>query len=185
MTGVKKRHPRRRKQGLTVRELPDETLVYDSNERRALCLNPSAALVFGLCDGETGLERMAEVVRERLAVADAAPLVEHALRELKDAKLLEPAPVKWTPSLSRRELVKRGLKAALMPAVFSLLAPTALSAGSFISAAACTAMANGPTAAPTCQKAKCGNSGVPQKTCHRDPVAPNGGPGRASPCVCA
>jgi hypothetical protein len=40
------KHPKKRRKGLVVHALPDETLVYDLENDRALCLNRTAALVF-------------------------------------------------------------------------------------------------------------------------------------------
>ncbi|MBV9278705.1 MAG: hypothetical protein JOZ41_01360, partial [Chloroflexi bacterium] len=44
--------PRARKNGLIVRELEDEVLVYDLERHRAHCLNRAAGLVWKHADGE-------------------------------------------------------------------------------------------------------------------------------------
>ena len=38
--------PKARQEQLTVRELPDETVVYDLARHKAHCLNPTAALIW-------------------------------------------------------------------------------------------------------------------------------------------
>ena len=45
--------PAARTSGLVVRELAEETLVYDEERHRAHCLNRTAALVWRHCDGKT------------------------------------------------------------------------------------------------------------------------------------
>ena len=51
-------NPRARRDGLVIRELNGELLVYDLERHRAHCLNPTAALVFKQCDGRTSPARM-------------------------------------------------------------------------------------------------------------------------------
>jgi hypothetical protein len=43
--------PQARTEGLTVRELAEETLVYDKERHKAHCLNRTAACVWKHCDG--------------------------------------------------------------------------------------------------------------------------------------
>ena len=45
--------PHARVNELIVRELPEETLVYDQKHDKAHCLNRAAALVWRHCDGQT------------------------------------------------------------------------------------------------------------------------------------
>jgi hypothetical protein len=42
--------PKARKERLVVKELAQETLVYDENNHKAHCLNPTAALVWKFCE---------------------------------------------------------------------------------------------------------------------------------------
>ena len=60
--------PRARTEGLVVRELPDELLVYDLERHRAHCLNPTAALVFKHCDGRRSVAQIARILRRELDV---------------------------------------------------------------------------------------------------------------------
>ncbi|HEY0004483.1 MAG TPA: hypothetical protein VGB17_06700, partial [Pyrinomonadaceae bacterium] len=53
------RWPLARKEGLVVRELADELLVYDTRRDRAHCLNKTASLVWQRCDGLTSTSEMA------------------------------------------------------------------------------------------------------------------------------
>ncbi len=43
--------PVARHKNLIVKELPDETLIYDLDSDKAHCLNQTAALVWKNCDG--------------------------------------------------------------------------------------------------------------------------------------
>jgi hypothetical protein len=58
---VEKDHlARKRKQGLVIKELPDEVLVYDLDRNKAHCLNHSAAEVWERCDGRTTAASISE-----------------------------------------------------------------------------------------------------------------------------
>jgi hypothetical protein len=120
--------PRARKQGLVLKELPDEMLVYDLEHHRAHCLNRTAALVFKQCDGSKGVGELAEFFRNELGAPADEKLVWLALEQLGRADLLQErlrAPSRVGPH-SRRELIRRmglGL-AALLPLVTSIVAPT-------------------------------------------------------------
>ena len=125
--------PKARSEGLTVESIDNEVLVYDGQATRAHCLNRSAALVWGYCDGETTVAEMAaRLAAETGAPADPA-LVLFALRELAERDLLErtvPAPP--AAALNRRQLLMRlGATAAVMvPVVTSLVAPSSAAAQS-------------------------------------------------------
>ena len=143
--------PCQRPSGLVVRQLPDELLVYDTKSNRALCLNRTAALVFSLCDGKTTEARMAEVLRETLHVEASEAVVSMALDQLANARLLDNKNSRPKGhALPRRQLLRKlGLAAAALPAVFALLAPSALSAASYTLTVSC------PSLAQPCPGFKC------------------------------
>ena len=60
--------PQARKYQLTIRHLPDETLVYDRERHKAHCLNATAALIWRHCDGQTSTDELARLVAETLGV---------------------------------------------------------------------------------------------------------------------
>ena len=135
--------PRARAEGLVVRELPDEVLVYDLDTHRAVCLNSTAAQVWRLCDGR----RTTADIRKALEKSSGGPVPEElvwlALEQLGRDKLLDARPPRPAElaGLSRRELIKRvGLAAAVaLPAVVSIVAPTPAQAASCLpSGASCT-----------------------------------------------
>ena len=60
------RLPRSRTENLVVRELDDETLVYDMDRNEAHCLNRTVALVWNQCDGKTTATQAARVLTRNL-----------------------------------------------------------------------------------------------------------------------
>lgn len=119
------RLPKARKEELVLQEVEGELLVYDLRSNQAHCLNETAALVFRRCDGQSTVAEVSAQLRARDAALDEEALT-LALSELARAGLLE-EPV----GLSRREFTRRaGLAAALLPAVVTMLAPTAAEAAS-------------------------------------------------------
>ena len=150
--------PRARRAKLVVRELADETLVYDVEGHRAHCLNRTAALVWELCDGEHTVSLMAERMGERLSAQVPEELVRLALGQLADRGLL--APVDFGPEpgpalVSRRAMVRRlGLAAAVaLPLVTSIISPTPVMAQSPCNETSCPP-------GTTCQAGVCEPDGV-------------------------
>lgn len=116
--------PSVRRDGVVVRDLSDETIVYDRRSHEAHCLNRTAAAVFRAADGTRTVEEIAAGLDARGASAvERGAAVRLALDELEGAGLLE-FPPQGGPS--RREMLRRvGAGAAfLLPAVVSVLAPT-------------------------------------------------------------
>jgi len=120
--------PSVRRDGIVVRDLPEETLVYDRRSHEAHCLNRTAAAVFRAAAGTRSVVVIAAGLDAATAGADERGRAVHlALEELGRAGLLE-APVEG--GKSRREVLRRvGIGAAfLVPAVVSVLVPTAAEA---------------------------------------------------------
>lgn len=120
--------PKARTEGLVVRELPEEVLVYDLGTHKATCLNSTAARVWRLCDGR---RTAAEIRRALEAVAEGRvpeELVWLALDQLGKDRLLDTRVRRPSEldGISRRELVKRiGLGVAItLPVVASIISPT-------------------------------------------------------------
>ena len=126
--------PRARTDGLVVKELADEVLVYDLKRDKAHCLNLAAAAVWKQCDGHS---TAAQIARRVAQVANLRHLDEQvvwlALEQLSRDHLLTER-VSWPaarPHMSRREVLRRvGLGAAIaLPIVVSITAPTPAQAG--------------------------------------------------------
>lgn len=140
--------PEKRREGLVVRELPDEVLIYDLERHEAHCLNSAAAFVFKQCDGRTTVREIAARLPGALELPADEGLVWMALDRLGKAHLLEGrvAPTDGT-RFSRRMLLRRlGIgAAALLPLVSSIVAPTPAEA-----AASCTNDCTGKTNGTPC-----------------------------------
>jgi len=152
---------------LVVRDLPEETLVYDLENDRAHCLSPVASRLWRLCDGTRTVRELAEQLRTEGQAAANDDMVWIALERLGKSRLLRERPVRpgSTTDLARRRVVMRGLKAAgLLPFVLSIVAPSASQAQSIsCSQAKCTSN-NGATCSG-CLGARC--SDAPGKRCTR------------------
>lgn len=145
--------PRARKQGLVVQALPDETLVYDLDRDRAHCLNETASLVWGRCDGRTTTKEIAQSLTKSLKHPVDEKIVWVALDQLDLNHLLsEESPIpKTIAGMNRREVVRAlGLTAAIaIPAVVSIVAP--------LPAQAATCLGNGQpcSSSPQCCSGLC------------------------------
>lgn len=124
--------PRARKDGLVVRELAGELLVYDRERNEAHSLNETAALIWNHCDGESTIAEL----RSRLEVETGASVDEqvvwYALRKFTKSSLLE-EPLKAPAGerrFSRRELIQTMGVAASVPLVVSIFAPSVFAAAS-------------------------------------------------------
>lgn len=135
----KKPRPLARTEGLVVRELREEVLVYDLERHRAVCLNRTAAAVWRLCDGRRDADSLARRLGEELKTEAPREVVLFALEQLERERLLAGTArrarrggTKAGAGVSRRELLKRaGVGAALaLPLVTSILAPTPAKAAS-------------------------------------------------------
>ena len=122
--------PQARGEGIVVRELAGEVLVYDLDRHKAHCLSPTAALIWKQCDGESTVPQIARLLRDDFKIAADEEVVWVAVRRLDKAALLRErvaAPARSAHSSSRRELLQ---KVALLGglSVLSILAPTAAEA---------------------------------------------------------
>jgi hypothetical protein len=116
--------PVARREGILVRELPGELLVYERGAHRAHCLNRTAATVFENADGTRTLADLARLVAPQGDPAESEEVVKETLDRLAEAGLLDSGAA--AGGCSRREWVRRvGIGAAiLLPAVASIVVPT-------------------------------------------------------------
>jgi hypothetical protein len=135
-------NPAARREGVLVRELPGELLVYDQGEHRAHCLNRTAAIVFQNADGTRSVADLARLLAPQADPAESEAVVEETLARLTDAGLLAAAAPsgRW----SRREWVRCvGVGAALLlPAVASIVVPAPAEAAATC-ATSCTGKPDG------------------------------------------
>jgi hypothetical protein len=120
--------PRAREEGLIIKYLPEEVLVYDLVSEKAHCLNPTAALVWKYCDGAKTVKQIKVAIEDESQTTVDERLVWLALQQLQSFDLIvgeiqRPAILK---DMSRRELIKRiGVTAVAIPVIISIVAPTA------------------------------------------------------------
>jgi PqqD family protein of HPr-rel-A system len=76
---------------LTVVELDHEAVVYDEASGDLHHLNPTATVVFGLCDGTSTAKELSADISEAFGVSleEVEPQVRRLVRELRKAGLLE------------------------------------------------------------------------------------------------
>ena len=151
--------PRARNDHLVIKQVADETLVYDLQRHRAYCLNAAAGLIWSHCDGQTDADQMAAVLQSELGLPRDEDVVRLGLAGLDKAHLLVErlAPPLLAARYSRRKfLVKAGVVglAVLLPTVISIVSPTAAQAATCVTD--CTAMDLGTPCNPAqCKKICC------------------------------
>src|SRR6185295_2652451 len=132
--------PTARHAGLIVKELEDETLVYDLERDEAHCLNQTAALIWKQCDGRSSIDEIATRIGNELNEAVDPNVVWLALAQLRRRRLLAkrlPRPAHRLPTgasgarLSRRELALKLGKVMViaLPVITTIASPRAASAG--------------------------------------------------------
>ena len=146
--------PLARKEGLIIKEMPDELLVYDLEDDRAHCLNQTAAFVWQRCNGRTSPREIARLLGQDMNAKIDERIVWLALDQLADNNLLarQVTPPASFSGLNRRQMVRAmGLAAVVaVPVVTSIVAPRAAQAATCLSSgAACTASAQ--CCSGTCQ----------------------------------
>jgi hypothetical protein len=120
-----------------VRELRDESVIYDKESNRAHCLNRTAAEVWRLCDGRRTVAEIARLLQKPSEPTAAEQTVSITVAKLEHAGLLQgrmPLSVKLILP-SRREVVRRTGIAAValaMPLITSMLVPAPAEAASCV-----------------------------------------------------
>ena len=77
-------------QGLDVNETDDGLIIYQESTDRVHHLNPTAAVVFELCDGTRSSDDIARLVAETFGLGDAPEAVTRAcLEDLTRQMLIE------------------------------------------------------------------------------------------------
>jgi len=150
--------PQTRQEGLIVRELDGEILIYDSRNNKAHCLNETAARVWKQCDGRKTVPEISRSVSRELKSEIDERIVWFALKQfgrdhLLEEKLIVP-PALMASGLNRREMVRAlGLAAVVaVPLVTSIVAPTP------VQAATCLPAGSGCTTGAECCSGICNSS---------------------------
>lgn len=150
--------PQVRRDGIIVRELDSEILIYDTESNKAHCLNDTAALVWKQCDGQSTAAEISHRLSLQLDTIVDERVVWFALKQFSRDNLLEekvivPAPF-IAAGLNRREMVRvLGLAAVVaVPLVTSIVAPTA------VQAATCLASGQPCSTSAQCCSGLCNNN---------------------------
>lgn len=115
--------------GIIVREIETETLLYDESTHRAWCLNRSSACIWRLCDGSHTVQHIAEAAGRELNAMVSEDLVLLTVEELREKNLMHEASAPLLANgISRRTMLGRtGIAAAaLLPVIAAIVAPPAL-----------------------------------------------------------
>ena len=159
--------PNARVENLVVKQLADETLVYDLERHRAYCLNAASSLIWRHCDGQTDARATAASLGRQLGLPADEEIVWIGVERLRKARLLaEPRePRLLATHYTRRKFLRQAViasaAAALLPTVISIVAPTAAQAATCVTD--CTGMPDGTKCNPTncleicCHGCKCFN----------------------------
>jgi len=116
------RLPRAVTEDFVIRELEDETLVYDVARDKAHCLNRTASMVWKQCDGSTTAKEALRSLNSAFTVPVDEDVIWLAVKQLERFHLVESSA--RSPSVSRRALVLKYAPAALaLPVIMSISAP--------------------------------------------------------------
>jgi hypothetical protein len=124
--------PQAREDGLVVRELPEELLVYDLDRHEARCLNKPAALIWKHCDGKNTVAQITRLLEKELKTTVNEEVVWYTINRLGKAHLLKQRVTRPAGAAfhSRRELMAKVGKAAMLslPLIVSITSPRAVAA---------------------------------------------------------
>jgi hypothetical protein len=123
-----------------IETLDNELCIYDWQRMEVHNLNPTAARVWELCDGQTTPQQMAAQLHGDLTPAQAEELVWLTLKRLEQAHLLDERDKVAQPAgrkvLTRRELLTQlGVAAVMLPVITSIVAPSPAAAQSHVGGA--------------------------------------------------
>lgn len=152
--------PLARTEGMVIKKVDDEVLVYDRERDKAHCLNLAAAAIWRLCDGNTTTSELARLLEHDTGTSLDERVIWLGLQDLRRSHLLDEA-VAWpeqmttAKGMSRREAVRRiGLGAAIaLPLVISITAPTPVQA-----AVSCGAKCKSCNTGSECCSGVCANN---------------------------
>lgn len=122
-------YPQARRTGLNIQELADETLIFDTENDQANCLNAVAAHVWKHADGTHSVADIAAHLTQTLHAPTDPRVVWYALEQLSKKHLLVtplPIPPAYARMTRRSFLTKAGVAGAAVaiPVIVSIVAPT-------------------------------------------------------------
>jgi hypothetical protein len=110
---------------LILEQLPNELMIYDREQKKAFCLNQTAAFVWNHADGKTSVVEMAKGLGQQSGkpAKDHEEVVWFAVKMLSKDGLLDSSTVlpPGIPELTRRKMLQRlGVGAMALPVVTAL-----------------------------------------------------------------
>ena len=158
-------NPKSRSQNLVLQEIDNEIMIYDLNSDKVYGLNETSASIWGMCDGKRTIAEISDQMSEKLQMPVSEDYVWLALHDLQKQNLLVDGfeiENKFA-GMSRRQVIRKiGFSSmAALPVIYSLVAPTAVTAASGPVCVNCTRAWNGSTcASPTgCMVVLCATPG--------------------------
>jgi hypothetical protein len=115
-------------------ELAGECVLYDGVRKKAHSLNPTLTWIWRRCDGQASIEEMADAFEQQFHVENGLEVVLSGLRLMQSYDLLEDLEDMRNLldanelGMNRRTVIAAG--SALLPAMISVMAPTAAAAKS-------------------------------------------------------
>lgn len=160
--------PKARTEKLIIKELPDETLVYDLDADLAHCLNPTANAVWKNCDGSKSITDIGKSIEREIGTRVDDNVVWLALDQLEEHKLLAVSAAK--SAIGRRKLIRNlGVTALALPAIVSIVVPTAQAQASCVNPGGRAFGAACGSPNQCCSDRCCGSAGTtpcaPNNTC--------------------
>jgi hypothetical protein len=131
------RLPKARTSNLIIKELANETLIYDLTSDKAHCLNSTAAAVWKNCDGSKSIGEINASLSSELGMSINHEVVRLALDQLNEFHLLDDAlqAIGGRSRISRRQIIRAaGVAAIALPTIVSIAAPTPAMAATCIPA---------------------------------------------------
>lgn len=127
--------PKARTDRLIIKELADETLVYDRDNDKAHCLNRTAALVMKNCEGNKSVAEISRQLGQETGASVSDDIVWLALEQLERFNLLEQAPLPPTSftRIGRRGVIRSlGVATIALPLITSIIVPQVAEAQSCV-----------------------------------------------------
>jgi hypothetical protein len=149
--------PAARREGLVVRKLNDDVLIYDTKTNHAHSLNQTAVSIWEHCDGKRTIGDLSNFLQTNgtsdIPSKEREQLTWIAIDQLQRSGLLTGQVVspEIVKGMSRRQLIKAAGIAALIaiPVVSTIVAPTAAQAST------CLASGQGCTSSAECCSGLC------------------------------
>lgn len=125
-------NPTARQDNIVVQDVLDEVVIYDLKRDKVHSLNPTAAFVWQHCDGQRTPGELATLLQQEYQTPQSEDLVWLTLDRLEKAHLLtENVNAGGQKTITRRQVLKMaGVGIALLPVIKTIVAPTAVQAGS-------------------------------------------------------